>query len=297
MKMKKAMKKRSPNQSSRHLAHQKSPSEPCQISIHPISLSSNDHPLPYTPPSSLSLLDPSPSRVIPSGLVGKCLFKPPGQCTSNPQQVMHTVLTGFNIPLYRLVWLSPSLYISAPLRDFLNQALQPQLQQKRVWSIEVRIVVHGSDTVQSAPRTLSSPFLLSTKRVTNQRFGVQAIQAVLRYKSNYFSDFCLLIRSFQAMAENRQQPAAQEGAARQGNPLDRVIGNDTRTLCKEHVYMIARFVKHHKELRDDFELDSRSKRKKLIKQRKEIEGLKAPKGGTEGCSDGRHSKPTLVLVK
>lgn len=60
----------------------------------------------------------------------------------------------------------------------------------------------------------------------------------------------------------------------QRNPLDRVLGNDTCTLCKQHMFMIAHFVKHHKELRDDFLADSRSKRKKLVKQRKEIEGLK-----------------------
>jgi len=76
------------------------------------------------------------------------------------------------------------------------------------------------------------------------------------------------------MAENRQQQEAQEGEEQQGNPLDRVLGNDTGTLCKEHCFMIARFVKHHNDLRDDFHADSRSKRKKLEKQKKEIEGLK-----------------------
>jgi len=38
--------------------------------------------------------------------------------------------------------------------------------------------------------------------------------------------------------------------------------------------MIARFVKHFNELKEDFQADSRSKRKKLEKQKAEIENLK-----------------------
>jgi len=38
--------------------------------------------------------------------------------------------------------------------------------------------------------------------------------------------------------------------------------------------MIARFVKHFNELKEDFQADSRSKRKKLEKQKAEIEALK-----------------------
>ena len=38
--------------------------------------------------------------------------------------------------------------------------------------------------------------------------------------------------------------------------------------------MIARIVKRHNELKEDFQADSRSKRKKLEKKRAEIESLK-----------------------
>lgn len=38
--------------------------------------------------------------------------------------------------------------------------------------------------------------------------------------------------------------------------------------------MIAKFVKHFNELKEDFQADSRSKRKKLEKQQAEIENLK-----------------------
>lgn len=38
--------------------------------------------------------------------------------------------------------------------------------------------------------------------------------------------------------------------------------------------MIARFVKHFNELKEDFQTDSRSKRKKLEKQKAEIVSLK-----------------------
>ena len=49
--------------------------------------------------------------------------------------------------------------------------------------------------------------------------------------------------------ENKEQPE---------NPLDRVITNSGCTLCKTHCFMIARFVKHFNELKDDFQADSRA---------------------------------------
>lgn len=70
------------------------------------------------------------------------------------------------------------------------------------------------------------------------------------------------------MAENHEDrdPAA--------NPLKRVITNSSCTLCKAHCFMIARFVKHFNEFKEEFQADSKSKRKKLEKQKAEIEGLK-----------------------
>lgn len=76
------------------------------------------------------------------------------------------------------------------------------------------------------------------------------------------------------MAENRQQNEAQGGEARRENPLDRVLGNNNCSVCKDHCFLIARFVKHHNELREDFIADCRSKRKKLEKRKREIEALK-----------------------
>ena len=58
------------------------------------------------------------------------------------------------------------------------------------------------------------------------------------------------------------------------DPLERVITNNSCTLCKAHCFMIARFVKHFNDLKEEFQADSKSKRKKLEKQRAEIEGLK-----------------------
>jgi len=75
-------------------------------------------------------------------------------------------------------------------------------------------------------------------------------------------------------SENRRQNEAQEDHEQQGNPLDCKLGKNTYTLCKQHCFMIARFIKHHNELKEDFQADSRSKRKKLEKQRADIESLK-----------------------
>jgi len=50
--------------------------------------------------------------------------------------------------------------------------------------------------------------------------------------------------------------------------------NNNCTLCKAHFFMIARFVKHFNELKEDFQADNRSKQKKLEKQKAEIENLK-----------------------
>lgn len=71
------------------------------------------------------------------------------------------------------------------------------------------------------------------------------------------------------MAENNDlnAPANQpENQVEVENVLSRVINNNSCTLCKTHSFMIARFVKHFNELKEDFQADSRSKRKKLEKQ-------------------------------
>jgi len=52
--------------------------------------------------------------------------------------------------------------------------------------------------------------------------------------------------------------------------------------------MIARFVKHFNELKEDFQADSRSKRKKLEKQKAEIESLK------EKC---KHMEEAIAHIK
>lgn len=79
------------------------------------------------------------------------------------------------------------------------------------------------------------------------------------------------------MAKNQRNSAPAEfpeNLEMQGNPLDRVITNSECTLCKAHCFMIARFVKHFNELKEDIQADSRSKRKNLEKQKAEIENLK-----------------------
>lgn len=75
-------------------------------------------------------------------------------------------------------------------------------------------------------------------------------------------------------SEIRPQNENQTGSNPPENPLDRVLGNNTCTLCKQHCFMIARIIKRHNELKEDYQADSRSKRKKLEKQRAEIESLK-----------------------
>lgn len=44
-------------------------------------------------------------------------------------------------------------------------------------------------------------------------------------------------------------------------------------MCKAHTVMINSFVKHFNELKESYEADNRSKRKKLEKQKAEIENL------------------------
>jgi len=44
-------------------------------------------------------------------------------------------------------------------------------------------------------------------------------------------------------------------------------------MCKTHTFMINRLRSKLKELKEDYEYDSRSKRKKLEKQKAEIENL------------------------
>jgi len=86
----------------------------------------------------------------------------------------------------------------------------------------------------------------------------------------------------------RMQDENQEGRDQPENPLDKVLGNNSCTLCKSHCFMIARFIKHFNELKEDFQADSRSKRKKLEKQRAEIESLK------EKCN---HMEEAIVHIK
>lgn len=79
------------------------------------------------------------------------------------------------------------------------------------------------------------------------------------------------------MAENQRNSAPAEfpeNLEMQGNPLDRVITNSECTLCKAYLFKIARFVKHFNELKEYFQADSKSKRKKLETQQAEIENLK-----------------------
>ena len=52
--------------------------------------------------------------------------------------------------------------------------------------------------------------------------------------------------------------------------------------------MIARFVKHFNDLKEEFQADSKSKRKKLEKQKAEIEGLK------EKCN---HMEEAIAHIK
>jgi hypothetical protein len=76
---------------------------------------------------------------------------------------------------------------------------------------------------------------------------------------------CIHISSLE-MAEipkNREHTEAPENREMPENPLDKVLGNGNCTLCKAHCFMIARFVKHFNELKEDFQADSRSKRKKM----------------------------------
>lgn len=72
------------------------------------------------------------------------------------------------------------------------------------------------------------------------------------------------------------------------NPLERVITNSSCTLCKAHCFMIARFVNHFNDLKEEFQADSKSKRKKLEKQKAEIEGLK------EKCN---HMEEAIAHIK
>ena len=72
------------------------------------------------------------------------------------------------------------------------------------------------------------------------------------------------------MVDQQDQPNAQEPAI---NPIDRIFNKEC-TMCKTQTIMINRFVKHFNDLKDDYEADSRSKRKKLEKQKEEIENLK-----------------------
>lgn len=67
-------------------------------------------------------------------------------------------------------------------------------------------------------------------------------------------------------SEARPQNENQAGNNPPENPLDRVLGNDTCTLCKQQCFMIARIIKRHNEVKEDYQADSRSKRKKLEKQ-------------------------------
>ena len=77
------------------------------------------------------------------------------------------------------------------------------------------------------------------------------------------------------MAENNNAQASQpENQVDVDNVLNRVINNNSCTLCKAQCFMIARFIKHFNELKEDFQADSRSKRKKLEKQKEEMENLK-----------------------
>lgn len=97
------------------------------------------------------------------------------------------------------------------------------------------------------------------------------LQEDIRYIKSHLQGYSLLI-CFADMAEGRQ-PEAQGRAGPRENPLERVLGNDACALCKDHCFLISRFMKHHNDLREDFIADSRSKRKKLEKRKKEIENL------------------------
>lgn len=72
------------------------------------------------------------------------------------------------------------------------------------------------------------------------------------------------------MANQQDQPNAQESAV---NPIEWIFNKEC-TMCKTHTIMINRYVKHFNDLKNDYEADSRSKRKKLEKQKEEIENLK-----------------------
>jgi len=71
------------------------------------------------------------------------------------------------------------------------------------------------------------------------------------------------------MADNQDQQNPNAPAIN----LDRLFSREC-TMCKAHTVMINSFVKHFNELKEDYEADSRSKRKKLEKQKAEIENLK-----------------------
>lgn len=69
------------------------------------------------------------------------------------------------------------------------------------------------------------------------------------------------------------QQGNQNAQQRVIKPMDQLFNKEC-TMCKAHIVMINRFVKHFNELKSDYESDSRSKRKKLEKQKEEIESLK-----------------------
>lgn len=73
------------------------------------------------------------------------------------------------------------------------------------------------------------------------------------------------------MADQQDQQGTQEPV---NNPLENVITNSECSLCKAHTFMIGRFIKRFNDLKDDYQANSRSKRKKLEKHKEEIEGLK-----------------------
>lgn len=68
------------------------------------------------------------------------------------------------------------------------------------------------------------------------------------------------------MADQQDQKKAQEAAS---NPIDRIFNKEC-TMCKAHTIMINRFVKQFNELKEDYQADSRSKRKKLEKKKSKL---------------------------
>lgn len=201
-------------------------------------------------------------------------------CNRDRIQDLHSEQPFKNIRAYLLDRPPPSLYIRTPLSanpiHHWFALKQPGIE---VGSGVFRIVLRSENNQRAC--CIKCLLHHRVQHYILKRGGLQRIRAetvapsALRYKLHHSQSSCYLTTLLSRMAEPSAKPEeAQKGKKKVENPLDRILGNDTCTLCKEHCFLIARFMKHHKELEDDFHADSRSKRKKLQKRKAEIEKLK-----------------------